>query len=142
MLEGQFHDVNSFGKSLNQEQIEYINEKKTASIISAACAVGAILSGKDEPVISEFKRFGLNLGLAFQAVDDILGIIGSEEVIGKTTGIDKINHKPTIAEKMGIEKTKEMIKVYNDTAITAIEKTGAEKTMLIELINYLTDRVN
>ncbi len=142
IVEGQFHDVNSFGKSLNQEQIEYINEKKTSSLISAACAVGAILSGKNESVVSEFKIFGLNLGLAFQAVDDILGILGNEEVIGKTAGIDKINRKSTVAEQMGIEKTKELIKEYNGIALSAIEKTGAEKTLLIELINYLTDRIN
>ena len=142
LVEGQFHDVDSFGKSLNPEQIEYINKKKTASLISAACAAGAILSGKDESVISEFKRFGLNLGLAFQAVDDILGILGNEEVIGKTAGIDKINRKSTVAEQMGIEKTKELIKEYNEIALSSIEKTGAEKTLLIELINYLTDRIN
>jgi geranylgeranyl diphosphate synthase type II len=142
LVEGQFHDVNSFGKSLNPKQIEYINEKKTASLISAACAVGAILSGKDESVVSEFKRFGLNLGLAFQAVDDILGALGNEDIIGKTAGIDKINQKSTVVEQLGIEKTKELIKEYNGTALSAIEKTGAEKTMLIELINYLTDRIN
>ena len=142
LVEGQFHDVNSFGKSLNPKQIEYINEKKTASLISAACAVGAILSGKDESVVLEFKRFGLNLGLAFQAVDDILGALGNEDIIGKTAGIDKINQKSTVVEQLGIEKTKELIKEYNGTALSAIEKTGAEKTMLIELINYLTDRIN
>ena len=142
LVEGQFHDVDSFGKTLNSEQIEYINGAKTASIISAACAVGAILSGKDESTVSEFKRFGLNLGLAFQAVDDILGILGNEKVIGKTAGIDKINRKSTVAEQMGVEKTKELIKEYNGIAISAIEKTGADKKMLIELINYLTDRMN
>ncbi len=142
LVEGQFHDVDSFGQPLNPEQIEYINEKKTASLISAACAVGAILSGKDESVVLEFKRFGLNLGLAFQAIDDILGILGNEEVIGKTAGIDKINRKSTVAEQMGIEKTKELIKEYNEIALSSIEKTGAEKTLLIELINYLTDRIS
>jgi len=142
LVEGQFHDVDSFGQPLNPEQIEYINEKKTASLISAACAVGAILSGKDESAVLEFKRFGLNLGLAFQAIDDILGILGNEEVIGKTAGIDKINRKSTVAEQMGIEKTKELIKEYNEIALSSIEKTGAEKTLLIELINYLTDRIS
>ncbi len=142
LVEGQFHDVDSFGQPLNPEQIEYINEKKTASLISAACAVGAILSGKDESAVLEFKRFGLNLGLAFQAIDDILGILGNEEVIGKTAGIDKINRKSTVAEQMGIEKTKDLIKEYNEIALSSIEKTGAEKTLLIELINYLTDRIS
>ena len=142
LVEGQFHDVDSFGKSLDLEEIEYINEKKTAELIAAACAIGAILSGKDEFVVSEFKKFGLNIGLAFQAVDDILGILGNKEIIGKTAGIDKINNKFTVAENIGFEKTRELIKEYNKKAVSHIEKTGAETAILLELINYLTDRIN
>ncbi|MHB1546236.1 MAG: polyprenyl synthetase family protein [bacterium] len=142
LVEGQFHDVNSFGESLELEKIEYINEKKTASLIASACAVGAILSDKDERVISEFKKFGGYIGLAFQAVDDVLGIIGNKEILGKSAGIDKTNNKPTTAENIGIEKTRGLINEYNKKAMAHLEKTGAETGMFIELINYLTDRIN
>ncbi len=142
LVEGQFHDVNSFGESLEPEKIEYINEKKTASLIASACAAGAILSGKDERVVSEFRKFGCYIGLAFQAVDDVLGITGNKEILGKTAGIDKTNNKLTMAENIGLEKTRELIKEYNEKAMAHLEKTGAETGMFIELINYLTDRIN
>ncbi len=142
LVEGQFHDVGSFGESLELEKIEYINEKKTASLIAAACAIGAILSDKDEPVVSEFKKFGSYIGLSFQAVDDILGIIGNKEILGKTAGIDKMNNKFTMAENIGLEKTRELIKEYNKKAMIHLEKTGAETSIFIELTNYLTDRIN
>ena len=142
LVEGQFHDVNSFGESLKLEHIEYINEKKTASLISAACAVGAILSGNDKNIVTEFKKFGLYIGLAFQAVDDVLGVTGNKEILGKTAGIDKINNKPTTAENIGLENTRELIKKYNKKAMDHLEKTGAKTGMLIKLISYLTDRIN
>ena len=142
LVEGQFHDVNSFGESLEPEKIEYINEKKTASLIASACAAGAILSGKDERVVSEFRKFGGYIGLAFQAVDDVLGITGNKEILGKTAGIDKTNNKLTMAENIGLEKTRELIKEYNEKAMAHLEETGAETGMFIELINYLTDRIN
>ena len=142
LVEGQFHDVNSFGESLELEKIEYINEKKTASLIASACAAGAILSGKDERVVSEFRKFGGYIGLAFQAVDDVLGIIGNKEILGKTAGIDKTNNKLTMAEDIGLEKTRELIKEYNKKAMVHLGKTGAETDMFIKLINYLTDRIN
>lgn len=142
LVEGQFHDINSFGESLSLEEIEYINKKKTAGLISAACAVGAILSGAEEPVVSEFRKFGNLVGLAFQSMDDVLGITGNKEVIGKTAGIDKTNNRLTVAEKIGLEKTGELIKEYNDKAMRHLEKTGAETGKLAELIIYLTNRIS
>jgi geranylgeranyl diphosphate synthase type II len=142
LVEGQFHDIASFGEPLSMETIEYINEKKTASLISAACAIGAILAGKDADTVSHFKKFGIYIGLAFQSVDDVLGITGNKEILGKTAGIDKINKKFTVAEKIGIENTKELIQNYNSKAMEHLYETGAETGMLIELINYLTGRMN
>ena len=142
LVEGQFQDVNSFGEHLDFEKIEYINEKKTASLIGSACAVGAILSGKDETAVSEFRKFGDYIGLAFQAVDDVLGITGNKEILGKTAGIDRINNKPTMAENIGLESTRKLIEEYNKKAMAHLEKTGAETAMFIELIKYLTDRIN
>ena len=53
-----------------------------------------------------------------------------------------MNNKLTMAENIGLEKTRELIKKYNEKAMTHLEKTGAETGMFIELINYLTDRIN
>ncbi|MDA8157761.1 MAG: polyprenyl synthetase family protein [Deltaproteobacteria bacterium] len=142
LVEGQFHDVNSFGEHLDFEKIEYINEKKTASLIASACAAGAILSGNDEKTVSEFRKFGGYIGMAFQAVDDVLGITGNKEILGKTAGIDRINNKLTMAENIGLERTRKLIEEYNKKAMAHLEKTGAETGMFIELIKYLTDRIN
>lgn len=63
-------------------------EGKTASLFSAAEEGGAILGGASEPGIAALRDHGLNLGMAFQIVDDILDFVGEEEELGKPRGTD------------------------------------------------------
>ncbi|MFB7906457.1 polyprenyl synthetase family protein [Kitasatospora sp. NPDC056076] len=56
---------------------------KTAALLAAASAIGAVLAGADDKVSDALQRYGHHLGLAFQAVDDLLGIWGATEVTGK-----------------------------------------------------------
>lgn len=61
---------------------------KTAALFESATEMGSRLAGAPEHVVTAFKRAGYNIGLAFQIVDDILDIVGDEETLGKTAGID------------------------------------------------------
>jgi len=61
---------------------------KTAALFRAACEMGARLNNSSEDVVEAVKQFGFNIGLAFQIVDDILDIVGDQEQLGKTSGID------------------------------------------------------
>lgn len=67
---------------------------KTASLISAACELGALVGA---PHLREpLKEFGYRLGMAFQIADDLLDYTASEEVIGKPSGLDLREHKVTL----------------------------------------------
>ena len=57
--------------------------RKTAALISASIEAGALLATDDETVIARYRRFGWELGLAFQVNDDLLGIWGHEAATGK-----------------------------------------------------------
>ncbi len=61
---------------------------KTASLLSAACRVGAVVGGLDRRVVDDLTTFGRSYGLAFQIVDDILDLTASEEQLGKPAGND------------------------------------------------------
>lgn len=61
---------------------------KTAALFQAAAEMGARSATDDEAVIKALTQYAYNIGLAFQIVDDILDIIGDEETLGKTAGID------------------------------------------------------
>lgn len=61
---------------------------KTASLLRMCCEGGAVASGQSEREISALRSYGYNLGLAFQIADDVLDVVGSEDVLGKPAGSD------------------------------------------------------
>ncbi len=67
---------------------------KTASLMSAACAMGALVGGDGHR--DRLKTFGHNLGMAFQVADDVLDYVGSEDETGKPVGHDLREHKVTL----------------------------------------------
>ena len=73
-----------------------IVEKKTASLIGASCRLGASLSGEDDDVASRLERFGIASGIAFQITDDLLDLVGEEDVVGKSVGRDLEKGKLTL----------------------------------------------
>jgi octaprenyl-diphosphate synthase len=77
------------------DYIEIITEK-SASLFSACCRVGAILSGVGDAEAETMARFGLDTGIAFQITDDILDIVADEKRTGKTTGSDFDDNKLTL----------------------------------------------
>lgn len=62
--------------------------RKTAYLFSVCLRLGAVLAGKSEEEESLLGSYGLNLGLSFQLIDDLLDFTSSEEVLGKPTGND------------------------------------------------------
>ncbi len=73
-----------------------IIRKKTGSLTAVACELGAHASGGDEQTAKSMYNFGMSAGLAFQIVDDVLDIIGSERDVGKTLGVDLAMGKLTL----------------------------------------------
>ena len=96
--------VNAF--NLKQTRRHYLDRvsSKTASLFSTATESGAILSGAPESSIKVLKEYGYNLGIAFQIVDDILDVIGTEEKLGKPTGSDLAQGTLTLPAMLLLER--------------------------------------
>jgi len=92
-----------FDPSVSQKVCEKIIEGKTAKIIEAAAMVGSYLGKGSEDQVQMLGAYGLNLGMAFQIVDDILDIDGSESQLGKSKGVDFIDGKPTLPLMFAME---------------------------------------
>ncbi|MEU0811251.1 polyprenyl synthetase family protein [Streptomyces sp. NPDC005970] len=71
-------------------------EAKTGALLGCAAALGAVLAGAPEPVVTALDRAGRHLGVAFQAVDDLLGMWGDPEVTGKPVHGDLRRRKKTL----------------------------------------------
>ncbi len=69
---------------------------KTGALLACSSSIGAVLAGAAAHDVGALRRFGDHLGLAFQAVDDLLGIWGATEVTGKPVGSDLASKKKTI----------------------------------------------
>jgi octaprenyl-diphosphate synthase len=82
--------------SLDEPTYFEIVERKTASLVGAACRLGAWCSGADDATCRRLERFGSRVGVAFQIQDDVLDIAGREAVVGKSLGKDLEKGKLTL----------------------------------------------
>jgi octaprenyl-diphosphate synthase len=84
MIEGEL-DEYALGGDLDISEDRYLGiiEKKTAVLFSACCRIGAVLGQASPKEEGDVAEFGLNLGLSFQIVDDLLDITGDEKALGK-----------------------------------------------------------
>lgn len=73
-----------------------IVKRKTASLFQTGAKVGAYLAGASPSLVKEMDHYGLNLGVAFQMVDDILDVVGHMELLGKPTGMDLRDGNPSL----------------------------------------------
>ena len=80
------------------DEADYLSiiEGKTAELCACSCHLGAYFAGADESLVADMEKFGKDLGVAFQIVDDVLDFIGSEEETGKSLGNDLAQRKPTL----------------------------------------------
>ncbi len=97
LCEGQYIDIatSTSDEPMTVELYFDMIGRKTAALISASIEAGALLATDDEDVISGYRRFGWELGLAFQLNDDLLGIWGQEQKTGKVP-TDVARHKKTL----------------------------------------------
>ena len=81
---------------LSKETYLRIIEGKTAELFAAAAEAGAIAGGAPEPRAQSLRDYGMNLGLAFQLIDDALDYGGASDVLGKNAGDDFREGKATL----------------------------------------------
>lgn len=78
----------------SEESYDLLIQAKTASLLSGACEVGALLAAPAER--AALRRYGEALGMAFQIVDDLLDYVGDPTITGKPAGSDLREHKVTL----------------------------------------------
>lgn len=136
MSEGEVFQLTKCG-DVNMTREEYLSiiEKKTAVLIAAACATGAILGGAPKEKIDALSGFGLKAGMAFQITDDILDYTAKGKDFGKSLGKDLEEGKITLPLIFAINRSTEEEK--NTIMETISRKKGSQKSAreIIKLIN-------
>jgi len=121
--------------NLAEEEYITIISKKTASLISAACQSGAILGGSSPGTEDNFRNYGLNLGIAFQMVDDALDYISEDQRFGKSIYKDLQEGKITLPlihtlEEASTKDREKILKIMKSDCLD--EKNSSVITELVE----------
>lgn len=140
MIGGQVVDVESEGKEIDADTLKFIHIHKTSALLESAMLIGAVLAGASEQQQRTVELAACELGLAFQIRDDILDVTGNTDELGKPVGSDEKNHKNTYVALEGLEKAKEDVKRYSESAIDRLKSLPARNEFLYELIEELIDR--
>ena len=106
---------------LEKEMLDYIYRNKTSALIEASMMTGAIPAGANEQEVSAVEKAAGNIGLAFQIQDDILDVTSTLEVLGKPIGSDEKNHKATYVSFEGLEKAREDVALYTNSAVARMD---------------------
>jgi len=141
MVAGQVMDVTGEGSEPTLEKVDYIHRHKTADLLTAPIEAGLILAGADDAVVKAGCEYGVNLGLAFQMVDDLLDVEGDAATLGKTPGKDAAEGKLTWVAVKGVNQTREDAKNAVDQAVSALNSISGETNFLKALAQTTLNRV-
>ncbi|KHS57229.1 MULTISPECIES: polyprenyl synthetase family protein [Terrisporobacter] len=140
MIGGQVVDVESENKIIDKDKLDFIHLNKTAAMIVGCMRAGAIIGGATEEELEKVTKYGKNIGLSFQIVDDILDITGDEEKLGKPIGSDIENHKSTYPSLLGLEKSREIARQLIEEGKSSIDGLSSEIDFLNQLGDYIISR--
>lgn len=145
MIGGQAIDIESIGLKLSREQIKKMHHMKTGKLLRAAVRMGVLSSGKiklSDAIIKPLDKYANAVGLAFQIVDDILDITSDSIKLGKTSGKDKANNKPTYVQILGLDKSCELVAQLHAQSRAAIIPFGINAHRLRDLADLIVNRIN
>lgn len=139
MTEGELLQLTLLGRTdISEEQYFDVIARKTAYLFSACCEIGALLGGADSATQAKLRDYGMNLGIAFQLVDDLLDSTSSDDVLGKPAGADLIEGKVSLPLIFLLQREPEMrgliqtvisdggyTSVARNVILEALERSGA-----------------
>jgi geranylgeranyl diphosphate synthase, type II len=140
MVGGQVVDIESEGKVISAEMLDYIHLRKTAALIRASLRVGALLVGGTAAQVDAISLAGQSLGLAFQIVDDILDVEGSLAELGKSAGSDERKQKATYPTLHGLPTSKRRARELIDETKRMLEPLGPAAEPIRALADYVLER--
>ena len=140
LVGGQEDDLKAGLAERNLDFVERIHRRKTGAMIRVSLRLGGIVGGASKEQLAALDRYGQNLGLAFQIVDDLLDHEGSEAALGKRAGKDHDHGKVTYPALLGADASRDRARRLIDEAIVALDIFGDQAKDLESLATYVLNR--
>ena len=137
---GQYFDLTFENKKISKNNIINMQKKKTGELFGFCCESIAIIKGENFIKRKKFKEIGINIGLLFQTVDDLIDYKGDSEVVGKPTKSDKKKGKATLVNLLGYEKTISFAKKLKKKLDLQIKKFGSKSNDLLDSVEFIMER--
>ncbi len=142
---GQQDDLDAEGAAIDDSpacaaRLERIHRGKTAALIRASCALGAIAGGATNSQRAALERFGEDIGLAFQIADDVLDATADAATLGKTPGKDAAQGKLTYVAVYGLAAARAQAQLRAASAFAALAEFGAAASPLAALGHFIVER--
>ncbi len=144
MAAGQAIDLEHVGKDMDLVALQSMHARKTGDLIKASVRMGYLSNPVIDPGIqSALEDYADNLGLAYQTIDDILDVESSSEELGKTSGKDALQNKPTVVSLMGLTQAKERLATFRKNALLACGVFSPSQRVPLEtLVELITNRTS
>jgi geranylgeranyl diphosphate synthase type II len=141
MAGGQAIDLESVGTTLTLPELENMHIHKTGALIRAAVDLGVLSLEKVDPTVARnLDHYAKCLGLAFQIQDDILDEEGDTATLGKTSGADRAQNKPTYPALLGLAEARHHAREFRDAALASVESLGDNGGLLRAIADYVIHR--
>lgn len=143
IAEGEVLQLSTMNDSATSEQayLEVVRAK-TAELFAAACRIGAVVAGRGAVEEEALRTFGLNLGIAFQIIDDVLDYSAKQAELGKTVGDDFREGKMTLPVILAINRGKESEREFWRRVLEKLEQRAGDLAQAQDLLlkhHALTD---
>ena len=138
---GQFLDLDGEERVLSEEEINELNDGKTASLIAAACMMGCACAEAYDKLPAA-DACGRAMGIAFQLRDDLLDVESSTFELGKPVGSDEKNGKSTLLALRGADYCRRRVREETEKAVNILKSEFGAPDFLIWLTQQLAGRKN
>jgi len=137
---GQYFDLTFENKRILKNKIINMQRKKTGELFGFCCESIAIIKGANFKKRNELREMGINIGLLFQTVDDLIDYKGDVKIVGKQTKKDKKKGKATLVNLLGYKKTLNFAKNLKEKLCKQIKKYGIKSNNLLDSVEFILER--
>lgn len=140
LVGGQAADLAAEHQQGSVEQLAAIHARKTAAMFAVSAHLGGICAGVENARLDALENYGYNLGMAFQVMDDVLDVLGTQDAMGKRVGKDADRGKLTYPGLLGVEQSIGRAKDYVEQALAAAAVAAPRTDGLEALAHFVIQR--
>lgn len=138
MIEGEMLDLLAENREVELEELQRIHRLKTGALLGACCRSAAVWAGAEELLGERLQQLGVELGLAFQIRDDLIGALGNEAEAGKTLSSDAACGKATYPRLLGVSAARTALDEARRRVLDLVAGLEIKEPMiLLEFVDWV-----